>query len=262
MAKEKKKVKIGIFGLTGCAGCQLSIIDCEKELVSLFTDAQIESFVMAKSDNSHGELDVALVEGSVSTEIEKEELEDIRKRSQILIAMGTCACTGGVQGANFNLEDWKKKIDQVYGKVEWSHTKPLVSSPLDAYVKVDYYLPGCPISREQFLPTFTRLANLTPPDLGNYPCCIECKWKENDCLLNKGLPCMGPLTAAGCGAICPSNNLPCVGCWGPSKEPNREAMAVLLKLKGYNQDFIIRKMSMFSGKNIEKISQKLKEAWK
>jgi sulfhydrogenase subunit delta len=259
---SKEKAKIGIYGFTGCAGDQLSIIDCEQEIVAFFTEADIESFIMAKSDNREDKLDAALVEGSVTTEREKEELLEIRGRSGLLVAIGNCACVGGPQAAFLDPKEWARKHGEVYGKVKWTHTTPLQSKPLDAYVKVDFYLPGCPISREQLLPTFTRLLGLTPPDLYKFAVCMECKWKENDCLLNKDIPCLGPLTAAGCGAVCPSHNLPCVGCWGPAVEPNREAMMSLLKSKGFGVEFIRDRMAMFSGTRIAQFTEKLKEVTK
>jgi sulfhydrogenase subunit delta len=258
----KKKVKIGIYGLTGCAGDQLAILDCEEEIVDIFNAADIESFIMARSDNHEGRLDAALVEGSVSTQKDKEELLDVRERADLLVAIGLCACVGGVQGAFLDTKEWSDNYEKVYGKVKTTHTSPCRSRPLSDFVKVDFSIPGCPIGKEQLLPTLTRLLGLNPPDLYNFPVCVECKWRENDCLLNKGIPCMGPLTAAGCGAICPSHNLPCVGCWGPAIEPNREALYKLLITKGLSADFIRHKMANFSGTKIKDFMDKVKEAQK
>ena len=154
---EKDKLKIGIYELTGCAGDALLIIDCEKELVDIFQAADIQSFLMAKSDNIDGELDVALVEGSVSTELEKKEILDIRKRAKVVVAIGICACYGGIQAAFLKENEWEKNYKEVYGKTKMTHTKPVQPQPIDAYIKVDYYLPGCPIGKEQFLSTFNRV---------------------------------------------------------------------------------------------------------
>jgi len=245
------KLKIGIYELTGCAGDALLIIDCEEELVNIFKAANIEAFLMAKSDNNDEvELDVALVEGSVSTEKELKELLEIRKRSKALIAIGICAGLGGMQSYFLDDKDWAKNYKAVYGGVEMTHTKPLPSKPIGDFVKVDYYLPGCPIGKEQFLSTFARLLAGNPPELFRFPVCVECKWRENDCLLNKNILCLGPLTAGGCGAVCVNHNLPCVGCWGPSEEANRTAEYKLLLEKGYDPALIKNKMANFSGTSI------------
>lgn len=247
---EKKKLKIGIYELTGCAGDALLIVDCEKELVNIFKAADIQSFSMAKSDNIDGELDIALVEGSVSTEKEKEEVLDIRKRAKTVVAIGICACFGGIQSAFLDPNEWKENLKKVYGDIEMTNTKPLQSKPIDAYIKVDYYLPGCPIGQEQFLSTFNRVIRGNPPELYRFPVCVECKWNENDCLLNKDIPCLGPVTRAGCGSICINHNLPCVGCWGPVEEANFSSEFELLKEKGFTAEFIRKKMANFSGTGI------------
>jgi len=247
---EKKKLKIGIYELTGCAGDALLIVDCEKELVNIFKAADIQSFSMAKSDNIDEELDIALVEGSVSTEKEKEEILDIRKRAKTVVAIGICACFGGIQAAFLDEKDWKNNLKEVYGDIEMTNTKPLQSKPINAYIKVDFYLPGCPIGQEQFLSTLNRVIRGNPPELYRFPVCVECKWNENDCLLNKDIPCIGPVTRAGCGSICINHNLPCVGCWGPVEEANFSSEFELLKEKGFTVEFIRKKMANFSGTGI------------
>jgi sulfhydrogenase subunit delta len=255
---KKDKLKIGIYELTGCAGDALLILDCEEELLHIFQAADIQSFLMAKSDNIDGELDIALVEGSVSSEKDLKELQDIRKRSKVLVAIGICAGLGGLQAAFLDPKEWEQNLKKVYGQVEMINTKPLQSKPLDAYVKVDYYLPGCPIGKEQFLSTLTRVLAGHPPELHRFPVCVECKWKENDCLLNRNILCLGPLTAAGCAAICPSHNLPCVGCWGPAEEANRTAEYQLLLEKNFDRETILRKMANFNGTRIADFAAQLR----
>jgi sulfhydrogenase subunit delta len=247
---DQDRLKIGIFELTGCAGDALLIVDCEDELVNIFSAADIEVFLMAKSDNRNGPLDVALVEGSVSTDREKEELLDIRKRAKTVVAFGNCACVGGIQAAFLDKKDWEKNLKNVYGGIEFSHAQPAQSKPIDAFVKVDYYLPGCPVGREQFLSTFNRLLRGNPPELFRFPVCVECKWHENDCLLNKDVPCLGPLTLGGCGSICPNHNIPCFGCWGPTEEANMSSEYRLLLEKGFNLDAVKKRMANYSGTRI------------
>ena len=119
-------------------------------------------------------------------------------------------------------------------------------------------MPGCPIGREQFLLTFARMVNGSPPELYRFPVCMECKWNENDCLLNRGILCLGPLTAAGCGAVCINHNLPCVGCWGPYEEANRSSEYALLLEKGFSPDLIRQKMADFSGVRIAGFFSRIK----
>jgi sulfhydrogenase subunit delta len=255
----KDKLKIGIYELTGCAGDALLIVDCEEELVNIFQAADIEAFLMAKSDNRNGELDVALIEGSVSTEKEKEELLDIRKRAKAVVAIGICACVGGIQAAFLDKKEWEKNYRKVYGSLELSHSKPLQSMPIDTFIKVDYYLPGCPIGKEQFLTTFARLLGGNPPDLFRFPVCVECKWHENDCLLNKGILCLGPLTLAGCGSTCINYNLPCVGCWGPTEEANRTSEYHLLLEKKFDVEAIKKRMANYSGTRIAEFFEQFRK---
>ncbi len=256
---KKNKLKIGIYGLTGCGGDQLLILDCEKELITLFESADIQSFIMAKSDNIEGSLDIAFVEGSVTTEKDKKELLDIRQRSKKIIAIGTCACFGGIQAMVCDSNNWEENYKKVYNKIQMTHTQPLPSKPLNVYVKVDYYLPGCPIGKEQFLSAFTRILIGSPPESYRFPVCLECKWHENDCLLNKGILCLGPITTGGCGAICPNHNLPCVGCYGLYEDANLNSEFHLLLNKGFNLNYIKQKMANFSGTSIIPFFNTLKE---
>jgi len=247
---DNNKLKIGIYELTGCAGDALLILDCEMELLDIFEAVDIQSFLMAKSDNIDGELDVALVEGSVSTEREIEELKDIRRRSKVVVAFGLCATVGGIQ-ARFNEEEWAKNLKEVYGDTEMTHTKPVHSKPIDAYVDVDFYIPGCPVGKEQFLNFFTRVVHGSPPEHYPHPVCVTCKYNENDCLLNKGIPCLGPLTADGCGSVCPNHNVPCFGCWGPVEEGNLTSEYYLLQEKGFDIEAIKKRMANYSGSKFQ-----------
>jgi len=246
----KDKIKIGIYELTGCAGDALLILDCEKELVDIFKAADIQSFSMAKSDNIDGELDLALVEGSVSTEKEEEEIADIRKRAKIVVAIGICASFGGIQARFLDQKEWENNFKKVYGDLEMTHTKPVHSKPIDAYIKVDYYLPGCPIGKDQFLNFLTRMLKGNPPEKYPRPVCVTCKFNQNDCLLNRNIPCLGPLTADGCGSVCINHNLPCVGCWGPVEGANYTSEFYLLLEKGFDLEAIKKRMANYAGTRI------------
>jgi len=251
---ENKKLKIGIYELTGCAGDALLIVDCEMELLDIFSAVDVQSFLMAKSDNIDGDLDIALVEGSVSTEREVEELKDIRQRSKIVVAFGLCATVGGIQ-ARFTEKEWAKYLKEVYGDTDITHVKAIHSKPIDAYIDVDFYLPGCPVGKDQFLNFFTRAVQGSPPERYPHPVCVTCKFNENACLLKKGLPCLGPLTADGCGSICPNHNVPCYGCWGPVEGANPTSEYYLLQEKGFDLEAIRRRMSNYSGSKLHQFFQ-------
>lgn len=253
------KPKIGIYGLTGCAGDQLNIINCEDELLKIFDVFEVKSFTMASSAaDEEVELDVAFVEGSVSTQKDLDELKHIRKKSKILVAIGHCAVFGGIQSMYMEKGSWEERYRKVYEKKgAVTLTPALPPKPLSAYVKVDAVLPGCPIEKEPFLKLAGKLAHGIIPRNPDYPVCAECRWRENECLLLKGQICLGPLTSAGCGAICPTHNTPCIGCWGPVKEENVSSEFNLLIEKGYDRHEVIRRFSIFGGtertENLKKI---------
>ena len=251
----EKKLKIGIYGFTGCAGDQLAILHWENELIDILGAAKVKSFLMAKSDNDETELDIAFVEGSISTKEQIKRIKEIRERSKILVAIGNCACFGGIQAMNYGDGNYEKRFKMIYGDAKFEHDTPVESKPLSDYVKVDYVTPGCPISKEYFIPIFTKLINGLIPDVYPMPVCMECKWKENECLLLKGIPCMGPITSSGCGAICPSHNIPCIGCWGLIDDANLKAQLEILKEHGFSTEEIISRMRIFGG---SKVAKKLK----
>ena len=248
----EEKPKIGIYGFTGCAGDQLLIIHTEDEILNLFGSTNIQSFVMASSNPVEEDLDVAFVEGSVSTEEEIEHLREIRKRAKILVAIGNCAVNGGPQAMYTGDGEYEKRLKRVYGEGVKFMTKPLEAQPLDAYVDVDYYLPGCPISQPQTFALISRLIHGATPEPYPHPVCHECKLNENRCLLLDEKFCIGPLTLGGCGSVCPNHGLPCVGCWGPNEDGNFSQHIKLLESFGMTRDEIIRRIRGFGGSKIIK----------
>ncbi|MHA1770645.1 MAG: hypothetical protein ACTSYL_09705 [Candidatus Thorarchaeota archaeon] len=248
-SSDKPKPRVGIYGLTGCAGDQLLLIHCEDELLDIFNAFDIRSFVMASSNPIEEDMDVALVEGSVSTEEQKKHLLEIRKRTKILVAIGNCATVGGVQAMYAQDGTFKERMKKVYGDMKFI-TAPMEGQPLDAFVTVDYYLPGCPISAKQALPLLSRLLHGASPEPFPHPVCHECKLQENKCLLLDKKFCLGPLTQGGCGAVCPSHGLPCVGCWGPNPDANFNEHVKLLESFGMTKDEVIRRIRNFGGHKI------------
>jgi coenzyme F420-reducing hydrogenase gamma subunit len=214
---------VGIFGLTSCAGCQLSILNCEEELLAIAGALDIRDFLMAASGNDTTcPLDIALVEGSIVSKLDETALRAIRARARTLVAIGTCAVCGGIARSSG-------------------------ARPLKDVVKVDLNIPGCPIEKDQFLASIAMLLHGDTPLLPEYPVCTECRMRENNCLLTEeGRFCCGPLTVAGCHARCPSYGVPCVGCRGPTREVNDESAANMLEGKGFSPSETDRRLQTFA----------------
>ncbi|MBI4777847.1 NADH:ubiquinone oxidoreductase [Candidatus Desantisbacteria bacterium] len=245
------KPKIGIYGLTSCAGDQLTILNCEDELLEIASQVDIKSFCLAQTGNEETSIDIALVEGTVSTQRDLERLKEIRSRTAILTAMGTCASWGGMYAMRNDIPR-AEMIKDVYGEKEvecfdaLSASEVLPAQPLKNFVKVDLSIPGCPIEKKWFLRIFRAFLHGDIIELPNFSLCSECKMVENECLLvNRGMFCLGPITITGCKARCPSHNIPCIGCHGPVDETNYAAEVDILLNMGYTIEEIKRKMGFF-----------------
>jgi sulfhydrogenase subunit delta len=250
------KLKIGIFGFTGCAGDQLVIIHDEDRLLDYFMNAEIKSFIMASSNPDHNcDLDVALVEGSINTEAEREELLKIRSRSKLLIAIGSCAVHGGIQAGLFNDGNWEKRFKAIYGDVV-TLTTAFDPTPLSHHVKVDLNIPGCPIDKDQIYEAFSRLVHGVPARTLNLPVCHTCKMKENYCILQDNILCLGPVTLDGCKAACPSNNVACMGCYGLYPDANLKGFMNMASDLGFSKKATIQRLTCHGGATLQ---EKLKE---
>ncbi len=239
------KPKIGIYGLTGCAGDQLTILNCEDELLAIVSAVDLKSFVMAQTGNEECKLDIAFVEGAVTQEKDLEDLKEIRARSGLLIAIGTCAVWGGV-AAMHNEIDREVLKEKVYGE-KGEFLKSLPVKPLNNYAKVDFNITGCPIEKEQFLKSVSSLLHGDLPILPAFAVCTSCKMHEYECVLvTRGELCLGPVTLAGCEARCPGLNIPCNGCRGPVNDANIASEMSLLKEKGYTISDIENKLRTFA----------------
>ncbi|MEJ2051466.1 MAG: NADH:ubiquinone oxidoreductase [Calditrichota bacterium] len=240
------KPRVGIYGLTSCAGDQLAILNCEDELIQLASALDIRSWVMAQSQNDESsELEIAFVDGVIGTERDLETLELVRRRAKILIGIGTCAVWGGVAAMKNHLSRERMR-GLVYGE-KAEHIDVRKALPLKAAVDVDYELPGCPVEKNQFLTLVGSLLQGNLPEFPQTSVCSECKMNENECLLvHRGKVCCGALTMAGCGARCPSLNVPCSGCHGPVEEAYYDANFRALQAHDISKDDIIQKMGTFS----------------
>jgi coenzyme F420-reducing hydrogenase gamma subunit len=238
-----EKPKVGVFGFSGCAGCQLQILNLEDVLLDVLSLIDLMNFRMASSKNTEGPFDVSFVEGSIVHEEQVEELKQIREESKILVALGTCACYGGVQSLrNFFGIDGAKKIVYADTKMDYTYTE---TKPISEYVKVDFSLPGCPIDKDEFVETLKSLLMGKVLKPKSYAVCVECKLRENFCLLERGEICMGPVTMGGCKATCPTNGHVCEGCRGPVEEANI-ASEVELLLKKISQEDLLRRFRMYT----------------
>jgi sulfhydrogenase subunit delta len=240
------KPVVGIFGLTGCAGDQLVMLNCEDQLLDVVRLLDVRDFLMASSANDTTcKLDVALVEGAVMSRRDEERLKRIRERSAALVAVGTCAVWGGVAA----MDDGGKRaglLEEIYGELGASYDTTAPRALRDV-VKVDLNLTGCPIEKEQFLSTLSQLLNGDVPLYVEPPVCAECRMRECNCLLiDNGEVCCGPLTVSGCNARCPALGIACVGCRGPCKDSNYSSAEAMFGEKGIPREAIVRKLRTFA----------------
>jgi len=244
------KPTVGIFGLTGCAGDQLVILNCEDQLLDLVSLIDVRDFLMASSENDAAcPLDLALVEGAVLSNKDLERLRAIRKRAKTLVALGTCAVWAGVAAMDRGT-DRRKLLEEVYGETGLNYDS-LPAQALHEIVRVDLNITGCPIEKEHFLGAIANLLNGDLPVYPQYPVCTECRMLENNCLLiERGELCCGPITAAGCKARCPNLRVPCVGCRGPVSDANPSSLLAMLEEKGFDRQAIATRLRTFAPEGV------------
>ena len=236
---------VAVWKFSSCDGCQLTLLDCEDELLELAGAIEIAYFPEATSAELEGPYDVSLVEGSVTTEHDRARIQEIRKQSKLLVTIGACATAGGIQSLR-NFADVKEWIPIVYASPEYISTLE-TSTPIADHVTVDLELRGCPISKEQLVETLLALLNGRRPRLASTSVCFECKARGTACVMvAHGTPCLGPVTHAGCGAICPAYNRGCYGCFGPMESPNVEALAAQWRALGMKEEGIVRALRTFN----------------
>jgi coenzyme F420-reducing hydrogenase gamma subunit len=239
------KPRLAVWKFSSCDGCQLSLLDCEDELLAIAEGIEIAYFPEATSAEVEGPYDVSLVEGSVTTPHDVERIHEIRAQSGLLVTIGACATAGGIQALrNFaNVREW---IPLVYASPEFISTLD-TSTPIADHVAVDLELRGCPISKAQLVETVSALLNARGPRIPTTSVCIECKARGTPCVMvAEGTPCLGPVTQAGCGAICPAYGRGCYGCFGPMESPNVDALARQWHALGVDDDGLVRALRTFN----------------
>ena len=215
---------LAVWKFASCDGCQLSLLDCEDELLALAGAVRIAHFTEMSRAAVAGPYDVSLVEGSITTPADAERIEEVRASSRRLVTIGACATAGGIQALR-NAARGGAYADAVYAHPEYLSTLE-TSTPISAHVPVDFELQGCPIDRRQLLEVLTAELAGRRPVVAGHTVCQQCKGRGTVCLLVAGgTPCLGPVTRAGCGALCPSVGRGCFGCFGPAEGANTEALA-------------------------------------
>lgn len=236
---------LAVWKFSSCDGCQLTLLDCEDELLTVAEQVRIHHFLEASSAIVPGPYDVSLVEGSVTTPTEVENIQRVREQSRVLITIGACATAGGVQALR-NFADVAEFTSIVYARPDYIATLA-TSTPISAHVPVDFELRGCPIDKRQLLEVISASLAGRTPNIPDESVCVECKRKGQTCVMvAHGTPCLGPVTHAGCGALCPSYQRGCYGCFGPVRAPNTGALTRQLTLLGMPQPAIGRIFHTFN----------------
>ncbi len=234
-------LKIASFDFTCCEGCQLQLANRESTLTDFLELLNIRNFREILSEK-HEDYDIVFIEGSISRQDEVERLLKIRERAKVLVAFGTCACFGGVNSLKnrFKLDE---AVREVYGNMA---IETLPVRKISDLVKVDLSIPGCPVAKEEVERIMVSLATDSIPTLPNYPVCVECKQQLNTCLFDLGEICLGPITRAGCNAVCPTGKTACLGCRGPAEELNMPAFFELVKERGLSLDDLHEKLAFYN----------------
>ena len=236
---------LAVWKLASCDGCQLTVLDCEDELLTLAGQVRIAHFLEASSAMQPGPYDVSLVEGSITTPSDAERIQRIRDESRVLVTIGACATSGGIQALR-NFGDVTEFASVVYARPDYIETLATSTAVAD-HVAVDFELRGCPIDKRQLLEVLTAFLAGRKPDLPDTSVCTECKRRGLTCVMvADGTPCLGPVTHAGCGALCPAYRRGCFGCFGPMTKPNVVALLPRLRETGMSEDDIDRVFHTFN----------------
>ena len=245
MTTNGRKPRLAVHKLASCDGCQLTLLDCEDELLALAGEVEIAYFVEARRATAKGPYDLSLVEGSVTTAHDAERIQEVRRVSKKLVTIGACATAGGIQALK-NFSDVDEFVSAVYATPAYISTLE-TSTPISAHVPVDYELHGCPINKAQLLEVLTAFLHGRRPQISSASVCQECKRRGNVCVMvAHGTPCLGPVTHAGCGALCPAYDRGCYGCFGPMETPNTVSLTKQLRVLGLGDAGVERVFRTFN----------------
>lgn len=241
-----KLPRLAVFKFASCDGCQLSFLALEDELLSLAGQLDIVYFLEATSRVEQGPYDVALVEGSITTPEDVARIRQARRDSRYLITIGACATSGGIQALR-NWADSAEFLRSVYARPDYIASLA-TSTAIADHVPVDFELRGCPINKNQLLEVLTSLLAGRKPRTPNHSVCLDCKRSGTVCVMvAEGVPCLGPVTHTGCGAICPTYDRGCYGCYGPCAQPNLVSLSTQFQADGVSAAQVVRSLRTFSG---------------
>lgn len=237
MTTQSQKAKVAVHKFSSCDGCQLAFINSISSVLKLIDYIDIVHFAEAGPYNPDVDVDIAFVEGSVATEEDIERIKDVRQKSKLLVSIGACATTGGLQALR-NINDHQGWRNAIYAKPEFINDLEK-TTPIAEYVRVDHELWGCPVDSKQLFKSVQYWLLNTKPDIEYDSVCTECKRKQNTCVMvTNNQACMGPVTRAGCNALCPSHHRGCYGCYGPADFNNTESLAQQFSAMGINNSDI------------------------
>jgi coenzyme F420-reducing hydrogenase gamma subunit len=244
-SKNGRKPKIAVFKFASCDGCQLSLLDAEDELLPVVSAVDIAYFPEASRRMHKGPYDIGLVEGSITTHHDAELIQHVRRQCHTLVTIGACATAGGIQALR-NWKDVNEFVRYVYASPDYISTLKM-STPIAEHVPVDFELRGCPINKYHLVEFISATLAGRRPNIPTYSVCLECKRRANVCItVAKGVPCLGPVTQAGCGALCPSYARGCYGCFGPMESANAKALAEQMHSLGESDQAITRAFRGFN----------------
>jgi len=240
------KPKLAVFKFASCDGCQLSLLDAEDHLLAVADAVEIAYFLEARTQAIEGPYDIGLVEGSITTSHDAERIHQIREQCKFLVTIGACATSGGIQALR-NWADLDEYISQVYAHPEYINSLA-TSTAIAEHVEVDFELRGCPINKNQLVELVAALVHGRTPRFPSYSVCVECKQRLTVCIaVAQAVACLGPITQAGCGAICPAYNRECFGCYGPKEQPNPISLTSHYVGCGVDRDHLVRLVRNFNG---------------
>lgn len=244
-SNDKRRPRIAVFKFASCDGCQLSLLDAEDELLAVAGAVDIAYFPEASRRMLKGPYDIGLVEGSITTHHDAERIQQVRRQCHTLVTIGACATAGGVQALR-NWRDVNEFVRYVYASPDYISTLKM-STPIAEHVPVDFELRGCPINKSQLLELLSATLAGRKPNIPTHSVCIECKRSGNVCIaVAGGVPCLGPVTQAGCGALCPTYARGCYGCYGPMESTNAPALSDQLRILGQTDQAITRAFRGFN----------------
>jgi sulfhydrogenase subunit delta len=238
-SERRRKPKLAVWKFASCDGCQLTLLDCEDELLEIAGQIEIAYFLEASRAMLKGPYDLSLVEGSITTPQDAARIRQVRADSKRLVTIGACATAGGIQALR-NFQDVREFTSVVYARPDFIETLA-TSTPISHHVRVDFELRGCPIDKRQLLEVISAFLVGRKPNVPSHSVCIQCKQRGNVCVMvAHGTPCLGPVTHAGCGALCPTYNRGCYGCFGPMETPNTASLSEGWKQLGVSDRDLVR----------------------